>query len=75
MKSALALAIAMALVTPAFAIAPEEYWVVQDANTKHCSVVTEKPTASSTTAVGPMAFKSRSEAENSMKTNKACTSQ
>jgi hypothetical protein len=60
-----------ALATPAFA---DQYWVVQDSSTKHCSVVTEKPTTSTTTVIGNTAFKTRTEAEGSMKTTKVCSS-
>jgi hypothetical protein len=71
MQKGLAIAIlSSALVTPALAIAPEEYWVVQDATTKHCSVVAEKPMSPST-IIG--SFKTQAEAENSMKTTKACS--
>jgi hypothetical protein len=43
MQKALAVVIiSLALILPALAVAPEEYWVVQDATTKHCSVVAEK---------------------------------
>ena len=72
MQKALAVAIfSSALIMPALAIAPEEYWVVQDATTKHCSVVAEKPMAQST-IVG--SFKTRAEAENSIKTTAMCSS-
>jgi hypothetical protein len=60
-----------ALITPALA---DQYWVVQDAKTKHCSIVTEKPTTTTTTVIGNTAFKTRSEAEGSMKTTKVCSS-
>jgi hypothetical protein len=63
--------ISTALIMPALAIAPEEYWVVQDATTKHCSVVAEKPMAPSS-IVGT--FKTRSEAETSIKMTKTCSS-
>ena len=73
MQKALAVGIiSSALILPALAIAPEEYWVVQDATTKHCSVVAEKPMAQSS-IVG--SFKTRAEAESSIKANKTCTSQ
>ena len=73
MKKALAIGILFfALVTPALAIAPEEYWIVQDATTKHCSIVAEKPTSPS--SIVGSSFKSRAEAENSMKTTASCSS-
>ena len=62
MKKALAMGILFsALVTPALAVAPEEYWIVQDATTKHCSIVAEKPTSPS--SIVGSSFKSRAEAE------------
>jgi hypothetical protein len=61
------------LVSAAFAVAPEEYWVVQDATTKHCSVVAEKPVTPAT-AVGDKPFKTREEAEQFSKTDKMCGS-
>lgn len=73
MQKALAVGIiSSALILPALAIAPQEYWVVQDATTKHCSVVAEKPIAQST-VVG--SFKTRAEAESSLKTTKTCLAQ
>lgn len=52
----------------------DQYWVVQDGSTKHCSIVSEKPTTTTTTVVGSTSFTTRSEAEDSMKTTKVCTS-
>jgi hypothetical protein len=64
-------AVLVASIIPALA---DQYWVVQDSTSKHCSIVTEKPTTTTTTVVGPLAFQTRTEAENSMKTTKVCTS-
>jgi hypothetical protein len=64
-------AVLAASIIPALA---DQYWVVQDSTSKHCSIVTEKPTTTTTTVVGPVAFQTRTEAENSMKTTKVCTS-
>jgi len=64
-------AVLVASIIPALA---DQYWVVQDSTSKHCSIVTEKPTTTTTTVVGPVAFQTRTEAENSMKTTKVCTS-
>jgi hypothetical protein len=50
-----------------------EYYVVQDATTKKCTIVDKKPTTSTMVQVGPVAFKSRTEAETGMKTIKVCT--
>jgi hypothetical protein len=73
MKKALAVIVSAALVSPALAVAPEEYWIVQDATTKHCSVVAEKP-MSPATVVGNKSFKSREAAEQFSKTDKMCSS-
>jgi hypothetical protein len=64
-------AVLAASIIPALA---DQYWVVQDSTSRHCSIVTEKPTTTTTTVVGPLAFQTRTEAENSMKTTKVCTS-
>lgn len=82
MKKAIICAFGLAvLATPAHA---DEYWVVQDLSTKNCSVIrvtkdkgffgwpfAEKPTG---LTVINTAFKTRTEAENSMKTTKICSS-
>ena len=52
-----------------------EYYVVQDATTKKCTIVDKKPTTSTMVQVGPMTFKSRTEAESGMKTIKVCETQ
>jgi hypothetical protein len=59
------------LASPALA---DDYWVVRDSSTKHCSIVTSKPTTTTTTVIGNTAFKTRTEAESSMKTTKVCSS-
>lgn len=63
-----------AFVTPALAV--DEYYVVQDAKTKKCTIVDKKPTDTSTTVVSPSGtvYKSRTEAEAGMKTVKVCSS-
>lgn len=63
-----------ALSLPAFAA--DEFYVVQDVKTKTCTVVDKKPTDTSMTVVSPLGtvYKSRTEAESSMKTVKVCTS-
>jgi hypothetical protein len=50
-----------------------EYYVVQDTTTKKCTIVDKKPTTTTMVQVGPVAFKSRAEAESGMKTIKVCT--
>jgi hypothetical protein len=53
----------------------DEYYVVREPHAKRCTVVTKKPVEDNTVAqIGPFAFKTRSEAENRMKTVKTCTS-
>ena len=49
-----------------------EYYVVRDATTKKCTIVDKKPTTTTMVQVGPMAFKTRTEAESGMKTIKVC---
>src|SRR5438046_2760618 len=64
----LATGLAIAFAGAAFAQATE-YYVVQDATTKKCTIVDKKPTTTTTvTQVGPVAFKTRQEAETGMKT-------
>ena len=67
-------AAAAAICMPALAqtTVTEEYYVVQDPGTKRCSIVNQKPTTTNVVQVGPMAFKTRTEAESGMKTIKVC---
>jgi hypothetical protein len=67
-------AVAVALVAPAGAQTVTEYYVVQDTATKRCTIVDRKPTTTTIVQVGPVAFKSRTEAESGMRTIKVCTS-
>jgi len=61
-----------AFVTPSLAA---EYYIVQDTTTKRCSIVEQRPTATTTTIVGPgTAYTTRTEAEGAMKTVKVCES-
>jgi hypothetical protein len=84
MKKAIICAFGLAvLATPALAEFGDEYWVVQDSSTKQCSVMrvrkpgffgwpfAEKPTGLTVINSG---FETRTEAENSMKTTKVCSS-
>jgi len=50
-----------------------EFYVVQDAQTKRCTIVDQRPTVSTMTVVGNGVFKTRAEAETGMKTIKVCT--
>jgi hypothetical protein len=49
-----------------------EYYVVQDSGTKRCTIVSERPTATTTVVVGDRVYKTRTEAEDSIKTTKVC---
>ncbi len=72
-KAIAAAALITAFVAPAFAA--DEFYVVQDVKTKHCTVVDKKPVDSTTTVVSPSGtvYKSRSEAETGMKSVKVCS--
>jgi hypothetical protein len=59
--------------TSAFAQTATEFYVVRDASTKKCTIVDKKPTTTTTTVVDNGVFKTRTEAETSMKTMKVCT--
>ena len=61
-----------AFATPAFA----DFWIVQDTSSKRCSIVEQKPTTTTMTVVGGdgSVYKSRTEAENHMKTVQVCQS-
>jgi hypothetical protein len=69
--------VALAALIPGLASAQTEteYYVVQDATSQTCTVVDKRPepTATNVVQVGPVAFKSRGEAEAGMKTIKVCT--
>jgi hypothetical protein len=54
---------------PAFAA--NEFYLVQDAGSKKCSIVEAKPTAATTMVVGAV-HKTRAEAETAMKAQKSC---
>ena len=74
-KLLIAAVAAAAIAAPAFAqttTVTEEYYVVQDPATKRCTIVNQKPTTTNVVQVGPMAFKTRTEAESGMKTIKVC---
>jgi hypothetical protein len=73
-RYAIGVAVAALVTLPALA-QTTEYYVVQDATTKKCTIVEQKPTTTSVVQVGPLAFKSRTEAEAGMKTIKVCETQ
>jgi hypothetical protein len=69
-------AIAAALIVPSLpAFAQDAYYIVQDVKTKKCTILDKKPAATEATLVGPdgVVYKTRTEAENAMKTVKVCT--
>lgn len=71
--------LAGAMLASAFAMSASaqvaaEYYVVQDTTTKRCTIVDKKPTTTTVVQVGPMAFKTRTEAEAGMKTIAVCRS-
>jgi hypothetical protein len=74
-KLVAAAALVASFAAPAFAA--DEFYVVQDAKTKKCTIVDKKPTESSMTVVSPSGtiYKTRTEAETGMKTVKVCASQ
>ena len=71
----IASALAVTFAAPAFAqtTVSTEYYVVQDASTKKCTIVDKKPTTTTTVVVGNGMYKTRTEAETGMKTVKVCT--
>ncbi|HKA80875.1 MAG TPA: hypothetical protein VKD43_12620 [Xanthobacteraceae bacterium] len=71
MKLKLAVAaLALVVATPAFAA---DYFVVQNAKSKKCSVATKKPTSDKTTLVGDgTAYKTKKEAQTAMAAADAC---
>ena len=82
MKRLLLAGVLAAFAIPALAqttTVTEEYFVVQDPQTKRCTIVDKRPTStttgSATVQVGPVAFKTRTEAEQGMKTIKVCETQ
>jgi type IV secretory pathway component VirB8 len=73
MKKLLAATLLIAFVSPV--LAADEFYVVQDAKTKKCTIVDKKPTTTTeTTVVGNSVYKTRTEAETGMKSVKVCTS-
>ena len=63
-----------ATIGAACAEAEPEYYVIQDATSQTCTIVDRRPerTDKNVVQVGPVAFKSRGEAEAGVKTIKAC---
>jgi hypothetical protein len=71
MKLKLAVAaLALAIATPAFAV---EYYVVQNAKSKKCSVATKKPASDKVVMVGDAAgYKTKKDAQAAQKAADAC---
>jgi hypothetical protein len=74
LKYIIAAAFAGTFAASAVAQTATEYYVVQDTTTKKCTIVDKRPTTNTIVQVGPMAFKTRSEAEAGMKTITVCSS-
>jgi hypothetical protein len=66
-------ALAFAATSVAETAMAAEYYVVRDSTTKKCTVVETKPTSTTTTIVDNGIYKTKTEAENGMKTTKVCT--
>jgi hypothetical protein len=72
MKKLIGAAILVAFIAPAHA----DFYVVQDAKTKKCTVVDKKPTTTTTTVVGDgKVYQTREAATTGMKSVKVCTEQ
>jgi hypothetical protein len=73
MKAAILMAGALCVSCASAAMA-DEYYVVQNPTTHHCTIVTEKPKSDMVvTQIGPIAFATRDEAESRIKQTKVCT--
>ena len=66
MLKVLGLAAAAAALVSTAALAAE-YYVVQEKTTKECKIVETRPTETTWVQVGPLAFKTRDEAEKQIK--------
>ena len=52
----------------------DEYYIVRDPKTKHCTVTVEKPKDKMViTQIGPVAFATKEKAEGRIKKTKVCT--
>ena len=72
MKTCLVLAGIVALGLTGTAMA-EEYYVVQNPTTRHCTITTTKPADREVvTQIGPLAFSTRDEAQSRIKQTKVC---
>lgn len=67
---------ALAMVTSTVAQAADTYYIVQDVKTKKCTVVEKKPTTKTTIIVdGDKVYKTKTEADEAIKSVKVCTSE
>lgn len=79
MKFAIASVMLAGLVLPASAqtttttTTSGDYYVVQDVQTKKCTVVSERPKTTTSLVIGTSGFKTQTEAEGNLKTTKVCT--
>jgi hypothetical protein len=73
-KIVLASLLVAGIATPTLAA---EFYIVQDTATKKCTIVDKKPTDTTTTTVvgDGTVYTTRTQAEDSMKTVKVCTTQ
>ena len=70
MKLKLAVAaLALVIATPTFAA---EYYVIQSASNKKCSIASKKPTSDKMTLVGDNAYKTKKEARTALKAADVC---
>jgi hypothetical protein len=67
------LAIATLLAVAATPALAAEFYVVQDTSTKKCTIVSQRPTVSTTVVVGSGVYTTQSEAEAAMKKVAICT--
>jgi hypothetical protein len=72
MKTKFVIAAALIVASAAPAVA-EEFYVVRGPD-RHCTVTTTKPAENTViTEIGPLGFKTRTEAQDRIKTTKVCT--
>jgi hypothetical protein len=72
LKYVVAVAALAALATP---VAAAEFYVVQDATSKRCTIVEQRPTTSTTVVVGGgKVYTSRTEAETALRSVEVCSS-
>jgi hypothetical protein len=72
---AIVIGVAVTLATIATVSAQTTFYIVQDTNTKRCTIVQERPTVQTMTIVGgDRVFTTRAEAETAMRTVEVCKS-